>query len=191
MTEGSHGQMLEGRRVVLRAIGPEDYAFVYRLETSPELLVRWRFHGRTPSPEESTRSLFDGVLAQFLAVEKTSGKPIGFVNVHDPNLFNATAHLAAIAMPDSRNAALMIDACMPLVEYAFALFPMRKLYAEVLDFNLVQFESIVGKFFETEGCLVGDHYFNGQYWNKHILAITREKWTIAREKYMGFVGLKS
>ena len=178
---------LDGKRVLLRAVRPEDLAFVYDLETRPESITRWRFAGRTPSPEEAARSLFSGVLVQFVAVSRQHQEMFGLVNVHDADLGHGWAHLAALSTPAAQGSGLTVDAVIILLDYVFESFPLRKLYAEALDFNLSQFGSMIGRYFVEEGTLRDHYYYGGRYWDKHLLSLSRERWQEERDRLIAGV----
>lgn len=72
------------------------------------------------------------------------------------------------------------------VDYLFAVFPLRKLTAEVIDFNWIQFSSGSGRMFNEEGVLRSHEYHDGKYWDVHLLAIHREQW----ETYYSRPGLE-
>jgi hypothetical protein len=50
--------MLTGRRVVLRPVRPEDYAFLLDLQADPRLAYRWRFGYRSVRPERVIDALW-------------------------------------------------------------------------------------------------------------------------------------
>ena len=168
--------LLSGRRVNLVPVKPEDYQAIYELETSATNLAQWRYGGRTPSPEEVFRSLWDGVLAQFAVRSASKDRFLGYVNIHDADLMNGTAKLAGIATQETRGTGLLVDGFAILLNYAFRTFPIRKIYAEVNEFNLDQIASSVGTLLLEEGRLVDHVYSSERYWDRYILAISRDHW---------------
>jgi hypothetical protein len=56
---------------------------------------------------------------------------------------------------------------------------------EVTEFNYSQFASGQGRLFDIEGRLRNHVFFAGRHWDQLILAIDREKWSIAGESLLG------
>src|SRR5262249_49646307 len=76
--------ILDGKYIRLRAVNQGDYAYLVDLQTVPENMIRWRFRGTTPSPEQIVQSLWQGVLAQFLILRVGTDEPVGLVVCYNP-----------------------------------------------------------------------------------------------------------
>lgn len=59
------------------------------------------------------------------------------------------------------------------VDYLFDVWPFRKLYFELPEFNYQQFSSVAEGPLRVEGRLVDHDYFGGRYWDRLILAVHR------------------
>src|SRR5262245_53768634 len=90
---------LTGNHVRLRPVEQGDYAFLVELHTAPENLIRWRYRGVTPSPEQIIQGLWQGVLAQFLILRVETGEPVGLVVGYNPEFRHSYAYLATIVTP--------------------------------------------------------------------------------------------
>jgi RimJ/RimL family protein N-acetyltransferase len=167
---------LRARHVYLRPLTAGDYPYLQRVETSTELAFRWRLRGATPSPEQWAQTLWHQVLAQYLVVAELHQKPIGLVTVYRPNFQDGHAYLSAVRFERARASPLMILGVSLFVRYVFTSWNFRKLYMELPEFNLSQFESGLGRYFELEGRLRDHFYFAGRYWDQLTLAIYREVW---------------
>ena len=64
------------------------------------------------------------------------------------------------------------------------MWPFRKLYAEVAGFNYAQFASAVPLIFTEEGRLTDHDFYQGRYWDKHVLALSRDRWQGVRSWLM-------
>ncbi len=172
---------LEGRRARLRPVGPADYGFVSALELDPEVHFRWRHRGATPSPERLISSLWDGALAVFLVEHRPSDTPVGLVVSYQPDFRAGTCSVGLVAaphLPPGPNP--ILDGLALLIDYLFEVWPFRKLYAEVAGFNYAQFAAAVPLIFAEEGRLSGHDFYQGRYWDKHLLALSRPQWQEVR-----------
>lgn len=168
---------LQGREVRLRTIVPSDYQFIRELETDPRALVRFRQRGVSLSPEGHVQSLWRGVLCQFLVVSVTDDRPLGLVASYGADFRNGLSHIAIIVRPEIQGKGPAMEGMRIFIDYLFAVFPFRKLTAEVIEFNLAQFAGGEGRVFETEGVLKGQEFHDGRYWDIHLLAVYRDQWT--------------
>ena len=113
------------------------------------------------------------MLAQFLVVSSETNEAAGHVVCYDAEANSGHAHIGAIFDPDYMHAGIAVDAVTVFVRYLFATYSLRKLYLDVRGFNYELISSGAGRFFQVEGKLRDHDYYNGQYWDKYILAIYR------------------
>src|SRR5215475_8297103 len=85
---------LQGRHARLRAVTAADYPYLMELQTAPEQLIRWRYRGRTFSPEQMAQSLWQSVLTQYLIVRNDNDEPAGLVVAYNPDHRHQFAYLA-------------------------------------------------------------------------------------------------
>jgi len=149
---------------------------LYALATDPEVGLRLRTRGATPSPESVIATAWDHVLAQFMVEDASTGELAGLAVLASPDFRNRFAYFSVAASPQYMESGLLIDAGVLLIEYAFRTWDFRKLYAEVSGFNLPQFRSALGRYLEEEGRLLKHEFFNGEYWDVHLLALYRDRW---------------
>ena len=60
------------------------------------------------------------------------------------------------------------------VQYIFKCFPIRKIYCEICDNNKDKLITFQDMGFQREATLEEDTFFDGTYYNKHILSLYRE-----------------
>jgi RimJ/RimL family protein N-acetyltransferase len=118
------------------------------------------------------------VLAQFMVV--VADEPIGIVSCYEPDLRNGTASIAVHAVPEVRGTGRALLGLSSFVDYLFATFPLRKLYAEVLADNMGPFARASGVY-EIEGIFRAHEYVDGRYSDLHVLAVHRERWIAHRQ----------
>jgi RimJ/RimL family protein N-acetyltransferase len=167
--------VLTGRNVHLRPVDPGDYQYLYRVLLAPGNLGRFRFRGQTPSPEQFSTALWEGVAAQFL-VESPIGDPIGLTVIYGLDARNSHASFAVASDPQVQGTGVLIEAATLTIDYAFLTWHLRKLYLEVAAYNLSQFASGSGRFFEQQGLLRDHEFANGSWHDLYLFAIDRNRW---------------
>jgi hypothetical protein len=175
---------IAGREVVLRPVMPADYELIRLRELSPELIWRWRSRGSTPSPEDWAQSRARSVLAEFLVIRRRSGQPLGIVFAYNANLAHGFAYVAVGSFDPSRPSPLFLSGAVLFVNYLFRTWPLRKLYAEVTQYNYERFRSESGRIFRLEGCLRQHFFLDGRYWDEYLLAIYREDWETRASSFL-------
>jgi RimJ/RimL family protein N-acetyltransferase len=173
---------LVGRRVALRPVRPADYDLLYRMELSEALGQRWRHRGWTPSPERFVQSLWEGVTAQFMVVDKSTNEPVGLVAGYGLDWRDATCSLAITAFPSHIGAGWILEGAELFLDYLFMLFPLRKVYAETVAGNYETFTAGAGLVFHEEGRLRDHDFYDGKYWDKVTLAVYRDEWQTRYER---------
>lgn len=168
--------VLEGNHVRLRPVHTGDYAFLVDLQTAPENLIRWRYRGTTPSPQQVLESLWQGVLAQFLIVRADTNEPVGLVVGYNPEFRHGYIYLAMIVAPEHELSGWTFEANALFITYLFETFPFEKIYLEVIEFNYRKLASGAGTLFHVEGCLRDHEYHLGRRWHLYTLAIYRSEW---------------
>jgi RimJ/RimL family protein N-acetyltransferase len=167
---------LGGRRVRLRPILQRDYEMLLQIELSEQLGPYWRLRGRTPAPDSYSQTLWGGVLAQFLVVRRDTEQVLGMVTVYNADVMDGHASFSAAKFLRADRSTLILQGSILMLDYAFAHFPLRKIYLEVNEYNLPQFSSGIGRILKPEGILHAHTFSAGRYWDKHIFAIYRDEW---------------
>ncbi len=174
-TDGSFvAPPVRGRHIYLRGIAPADYPTLQELDTAGEIGVRWRFRGSTPSPEQWMQMAWNNVLAQFVVARCRDHQPIGLVVAYQPNFQHRHAYFAAVGF--RRSSPLMVFGCAMFFNYVFTCWDFHKLYMEVPEYNLPQFETGLGRYFEVEARLREHSFYGGRMWDQLILALYRDTW---------------
>ena len=174
---------LSTKRTILRSLHPGDYPFLYDVAVSGESGWRYRFRGATPSPESFSTHVWDGVLAQYVAVGRDSSEVIGLVSLFGYNFRGRHCSLAALAMPAFQGSGLLIEAAIALIDYGFRTWELHKIYVEALEFNVSQF-SRVGDLLVEEGRLVEHEWCEGIWWDLVTYALHRRRWDEIGPRYV-------
>lgn len=168
----------------LRPVAEGDRGFLYELMAGPDAGGRVRFGGATPSPEQVAASLWENVLAQFIAEGVDSGAPLGLVAVTTPTFRDGHAYLSAVGTPRAQGSGLVLEAVLLLCNYAFCTWPLRKLYLEATEPSFRGFRSGLDRYFVEEGRLRGHTFWNNSYVDVVISAVYRETWATHREEFL-------
>jgi len=62
------------------------------------------------------------------------------------------------------------------LEYLFKFWNLRKVYTEAPGYTYESVGSGLGSIFREEGVLRDHRYFDGRFWDEHIIAVYREDW---------------
>lgn len=173
MTDLSANPALASRSVVLRPLLPSDGEWCYTLMCGPAG-ERWKYRGRTPSPEVVASELWRGVFAQFVVTERTTGQPAGLVGFYNTSPEAARAHAFAIAEP--RRSALVTEGFGLLLAWGFDHHGFDRVFIETAEFNASNFESL-GEAAVVEGRLRNYEVWRGSLWDLLILSVTAEAFT--------------
>jgi len=149
--------VIEGERVQLRRMGPQDAADVVRLRSDPDVQAQL-FSERPPTVAEHLRWLADvdarGDRHEFMIVERTSGRSVGTIGLSriDPTLRRAE-YGVLIGESDARGKGLASEASRLLLGYAFGTLRLHRVYLHVFVHNAPALRLYRRVGFEPEGVL--------------------------------------
>ena len=169
---------LTSANVRLRTLTPADFGPLYEAATAPSSGARWRFRGKTPSPEMFQATLFDNVLAQFVVAGRNRSDCIGLVVAYNPDL--ACGHAAfgfyRVNCPSAPRGAMMEGAGL-FIQYCFDSWPLRKIFIELPSYNGFLIETLVRLgVVKHEGKLCDYYFHNGKYCDLEHYSIARTTW---------------
>ena len=131
--------MIEGERVLLRRMGREDAEDVVRMRSEPEVQAQL-FSKRPPTLDEHLRWLA-GVQArddrhEFMIVERTSGRSVGTIGLsHIERTHRRAEYGILIGEPGARGKGLAAEASRLLLDYAFRVLGLVRVYLHVFHDN--------------------------------------------------------
>ena len=181
LTRGNYAS----RRIALRPLRPTDTAALYEASLDPRNAHRWRFRGRTPSPEMFQNQLYHSVFAQLGVAPIGSDQIVGLVSCYDENLAAGHAKLAFQRCGSGGEGGEMIEGIAVFINYVFDHWPFRKLYLELPEYNLGLFDGLTDTILRTEGVMKEFEYYNETLWDLHVMSLSRVDW----EKFMDGWGL--
>lgn len=168
--------------VRLRPVRDSDYPALYEASTRPESAFRWKYRGATPSPQQFSSQLFDGVLAQFM-VEDREGTAHGLVCCYNAHADGKFAYIAFIRTGPTNGRGEMVEGVMLFIKYLFDGWDFRKLYAEVPEYNADGMFSVESRAVRLEGRLVEHLFHDGRWWDQLIISLWRADWSIEVEAW--------
>ncbi|MHB8262195.1 MAG: GNAT family N-acetyltransferase [Acidimicrobiales bacterium] len=167
--------MLATRRVRLRPPSPVDLPALYGIAISDEVFWRWRYGGAIPTYDAFCSSFAAGVLTQFIVCTPSGRDILGLVVAYNADIANSTGYVAVMMRPSMLRTGIGAEAMFLFLVYLFKTWDFHKLYFEVLEFNVEQFASGIGKYFHEEGCYRDHHYYDGKRWNQHVFGLYRDE----------------
>lgn len=176
LPEGVSRPSLLGRRYSLVPLLPSHHEALYGMCLQDQIAFRWRYRGAQPQFEAFVRSLYGpNVLAQFVMEPKAvKGAVAGLQVAYNASLQDGTVYVASVSSAPRGSGAL--EGFALLVRHLFYCWNLRKLYLEVVEFNLEQFWSAVERGVLVEESRLREHtYFYGRYWDLATLVLYREQ----------------
>ena len=135
----------------------------------------WRYGGETLSPADHAQRAFIGVLCQFLVAGNADNRVAGLVQGYNPDMSNRVAWLSVARFTPDSNFEIIEGAAL-FIEYMFQCWPLRRLFAEVAEYNFDQLKGSVRSVFRVEGTLTGRFEKFGRTWDLVYLSLSREDW---------------
>lgn len=137
---------LENEKILLRALEPEDLDVLYKWENDSSL---WNY-GSTLTPyskfalrnylsDSTQQDIFTSRQLRLMIVEKSSGKPIGTIDLYEFDPMNLRAGIGILIDSDYRNNGFGNEALMLIEDYAFRFLLLKQLYAYVPKTNIPSF----------------------------------------------------
>ncbi|MGO9027442.1 MAG: GNAT family N-acetyltransferase [Acidimicrobiales bacterium] len=163
--------------ITMRDLAEDDYLWLFKVETHPKNIFRYRLCGSIP-PFERYRQMVDDVLLQFVVVRELTGERIGHVYAYRHEPENGTAYISWIKDPDINSGIIMAHALRMMIVHLFDQYSMRKLYGEMCDYGdgvAIGFRALT-RLARLEATLKGHSYFGGEFRDWYTVALYREDW---------------
>lgn len=164
------------RSVYMRPLMPGDHEHLYFAALEPSNSFRWRFRGQTPGFREFSETLHHGTLAQFAFAATVGDSLVAYCSAYQ---YDANAQHCAFAVQrldfDSRYDTAVIEAVALFLNYLFATFQLRKVFADIPEYNFRAFGLVEGVF-ETEGEKRDYYWHAGRFWSEITISTSTEAW---------------
>ncbi len=166
---------MRGRLCQLRPIIPEDHRILYSIAIADQVNFRWRYRGAVPPFEAFIAGLHADVLSQFVVCGLGDPRPAGLVVTYTADMNNGTTFLGAVMTPETIGSSIGIEATCLFVRHIFETWNIRRIYMEVVEYNMPFFQSGEGSLFTIEGCQKERYYFADKFWDNFLLTIEKEQ----------------
>lgn len=169
---------LEGRWIALRPLLRSDYMLLYNWAADLRSLHLWCTDRRIP-PFEEFCARVDRMLHEsqsFLVLDRRSGNAVGFGQAYDINLAEGWGTILVYAVAEYRCQPHPAEAGLLLVDSLFKNFPLRKLYADVFEYNRRSIDILEKGGFRVEARLPEHLWYEGRYWSLIKLALYRDQY---------------
>lgn len=164
---------LAGQFFRLVPVLPPAVPFLYSLAVSPEVGFRWRYRGSVPSYQNFEQDLWQGMLVNLLVESIETSQPAGNVICYNPDFSLGHAYVGAAMASPYLGTGIAAEPVRLFINYLFDVWPFRKLYLELPEFNYLQFASAGGRALHVEARLRDHDYYRGRRWDRLIVATYR------------------
>lgn len=100
---------------------------------------------------------------------------IGFIYSYEYSSIDLHCRVCCFLDAHYRDVGIGAVCTMKFVDELFSKYPLRKVYADIYDYNERSLKSIRDAGFTEEVCLKDYRFYNGKYYDMHTLALDREK----------------
>jgi RimJ/RimL family protein N-acetyltransferase len=168
--------IVQTRRVMLAPLRTaEDHQWAFRLATASGVADRWFLRGEPEITFESFMQAMHHMALSRLIVGRSNALPLAHAVCFDLDLRHRHASVGVAADPSVHGTGLALEGLGLFILDILRRFDLRKLYAEAISYNLPQYASGAGRWYDIEGCLTAHEYVDGEYWDVYVLAIDRHK----------------
>ncbi len=132
---------MQGEKVTLRALEPEDLEFLFQMENDNSL---WEVsHTQTPFSkfilkqylENAHLDIFEAKQLRLIIADNKSKKAVGMIDLFDFNPQHKRAGVGIVLNKNATNHGYAGEALSILIEYAFNTLHLHQLYASMTDDN--------------------------------------------------------
>lgn len=185
--------LIHGKHICLKAASEEDFDFFYHVRSQIQLAPLWQNHRMMPDKEEYfafLKNVSHNLFIILKPIEK-GFEPIGFLYDYDYNAEDGYSFISSAMLKVEMGKELGAEANWLFLFWLFETYPLRKICAEVYEYNQRSLSTIKKAGFQEEGCFLKHRYWQGRYWNIYRLSIFREDWATRKERYHRFFGCAS
>lgn len=162
-----------GRAVDLRSMEPEDMAVV-RSWINDERITAYQ-QSRLPTDAGSQESWFtrtrEDASKLKLIIEAKEDGPVGMASLMKIDQKNKNCEVGVYVSSDAQKKGFAREALGLLLGFAFGEWNMRKVYAQILDFNVPSQRLFQSLGFVLEGTLKDDVFTNNQFRSTLLFAL--------------------
>lgn len=174
-----------GNWTYLRPVDRDDYPVLHAWRSDLDTLHLWSSIRRLVTLEEFVHE-FEGMVRTthtLMAVERQSEKAIGFVQAYGLDPIHRYALLLMFVEPAAWSRGYAIEVGLLFTRHLFYDFGLRKLYADIYEYNQPSIQLVRKLGFVEEGRRRHHAWYNDRYWDMLLFALYREEWDIRHARW--------
>jgi len=110
----------------------------------------------------------------YMLISGKDGHAIGYAHNYDFSLQNGHCKIVVYLIKKYRNTGIGGIGAVQFIDRLFQIYPLRKVYTAVYDYNSCSLINNQKAGFMEEGVLQKYRYYNGEYHGLHILSIDKQ-----------------
>jgi RimJ/RimL family protein N-acetyltransferase len=172
------------RNISLRQVVEDDLAFLFRLFADPGRCYLWmrcrRVYDERGFHQAWSAWTTESMAAKFII--EAAGQPVGLVFDYDRAAEDGYTKVTTLLEEGSVGHGAGVIATALFVTWLFQNLPLRKVQMEVYGYNPAVLRMLHKVGFNDDGVLKGIRFWDGVYWDLHVLALYRENWPAIRDR---------
>lgn len=176
------------RCILDSVILPRDTHFLYEIISSEDQYLystKLRFYSEQNFEQWLYQRLNHDFHDFYIIRDTHSSSIFGYVHNYDFSLTDGHCKLVVCIAPKFRATGIGSVAAILFMQQLFDMYPLRKLYSTIYDYNRESLRSNLAAGFTLEGTIQEYRYFNGKFHDMHYLSISREQFKKTLGKLVG------
>lgn len=157
---------------------PRDTRFLYEMMTAEDQYLystKLRFYSEQGFEQWLYQRLNHDFHDFYIIRDAHASKVMGYVHNYDFSLTDGHCKLAVCIAPGYRATGIGSIAAIMFMHRLFGLYPLRKLYSTIYDYNSESLRGNLAAGFTLEGTIREYRYFDSRFHDMHYLSISRER----------------
>lgn len=157
---------------------PRDTHFLYEMMSSEDQYLystKLRFHSEPKFEQWLFQRLTHDFHDFYIIRDVHSSSVFGYVHNYDFSPMDGHCKLAVCIAPAYRTTGIGSIAAILFMQRLFDMYPLRKLYSTIYDYNTESLRGNLAAGFTLEGTIREYRYFDGRFHDMHYLSISREQ----------------
>lgn len=185
---------LSWENIVLRPIEYSDYEKIFQWHSDTENLHLWWTDRYVYSfeifIEVFKRKVASNYLTAFIITVRNEEKitDVGLVYAYNANIIDKYSYICVYLEPTHTNQHIGVKAGFIICRYLFKYFGLRKIYAEVFEYNSPSSKILERNGFKSEAILQNHRWYDNKYWNLQIMALYRDDFDKKESEFESTVG---
>ena len=163
--------------ILRKVIRQRDIPYLYKSMTDEEqylFSVKLSVNSEQEFGDWFTKRLTYDFHDFYMIISEKDGLPIGYAHNYDFSLQNHNCKIVVYITKDYRDTGAGGFGAVQFIRRLFQLYPLKKVYATVYDYNACSLINNQKAGFIEEGVLKKYRYYDGAYHSLHILSIDRQ-----------------